>query len=217
MHGLPGQTVAMALADLTAAIELEPSHLSWYQLTLEPNTVFHARPPADLPDEDTEAEICDAGQRLLSEHGYLRYEVSAYARGEMRCRHNENYWRFGDYLAAGAGAHGKITVADGPVRYRKPANPLSFMTRVESGQDVTEEPVAAPDRLFEFLLMATRLDDGFDLDLFQATTRLPAATLEEAMRSPVERGFIEALPGGHYRPTPLGQRFLNELQASFLP
>ncbi len=116
MHGLPGQSVAGAEADLRAAIDLGPPHISWYQLTLEPNTVFHARPPADLPDEELAIDIQEAGAALLTEAGYEQYEVSAWARDGRRCRHNLNYCQFGDYLSVGAGAHGKLTCATGVAR-----------------------------------------------------------------------------------------------------
>jgi len=217
MHSLPGQTRRAALADLSAALDLKPSHLSWYQLTLEPNTVFFARPPEDLPDDDTTADIFDAGVERLAADGFEPYEVSAYARDGRRCRHNVNYWRFGDYLAAGAGAHGKITSPDGPLRYRKPENPLSFMTSIERGERLPGERVDESDRLFEFLLMASRLHDGFDVAQFQATTQLDSFSLETAMRAPIERGFIESPAPGRFRTTSLGKRFLNELQAGFLP
>ncbi|NQV85914.1 MAG: radical SAM family heme chaperone HemW, partial [Woeseiaceae bacterium] len=126
MHGLPGQTIELAMADLNAAIALDPAHISWYQLTLEPNTIFHARPPANLPDDDLAFEIQDCGQELLAAAGYRQYEVSAYARDGRHCRHNLNYWQFGDYLAVGAGAHGKLTSSGGVQRYQKPANPLMY-------------------------------------------------------------------------------------------
>lgn len=127
MHGLPGQTIATAEADVRAAINLGPNHVSWYQLTLEPNTVFHARPPEGLPDEETAYEIQDAGGALLRHAGFEQYEVSAWARDGRRCRHNVNYWQFGDYLAVGAGAHGKLSNDQGVFRYVKPANPLSTL------------------------------------------------------------------------------------------
>jgi putative oxygen-independent coproporphyrinogen III oxidase len=152
MHGLPDQTLDMALDDLSAAIRLEPTHISWYQLTLEPNTVFYSRPPANLPDDDLTFEIQDRGQALLAEQGYEQYEVSAYARDGKRCRHNLNYWLFGDYLAVGAGAHGKITTADGIFRYQKPANPLQYMMTQEREFEGTALTALSPtDRMFEFM------------------------------------------------------------------
>ena len=133
MHGLPQQTPEMAVADLCAALELGAPHVSWYQLTLEPNTVFHARPPDDLPDDDTLHAIQDAGAERLQGGGFEQYEVSAWARGGRRCRHNLNYWLFGDYLAVGAGAHGKLSESRRIVRYRKAANPLQYMNEIEAG------------------------------------------------------------------------------------
>ncbi|MCG8369815.1 MAG: radical SAM family heme chaperone HemW, partial [Proteobacteria bacterium] len=124
MHGLPGQTIDKALADVGEAAGLGSTHVSWYQLTLEPNTVFHARPPGDLPDEETSNGIREAGARALRDAGFEQYEVSAWARGGRRCRHNLDYWLFRDYLAIGAGAHVKLSGPGGIVRYRKPAHPL---------------------------------------------------------------------------------------------
>ena len=131
MHALPGQGVADALYDLQEAIDLQPEHLSWYQLTLEPNTVFYSRPPSGLPDNDLAFEIQEQGQALLEKHGYARYEVSAYAKDGRRCEHNLNYWTFGDYVAVGAGAHGKLSRAGDVWRYAKPAHPLQYMEAIE--------------------------------------------------------------------------------------
>ena len=218
MHGLPGQNVQQALDDVQAVIELEPSHISWYQLTLEPNTVFFARPPQDLPAEDTVYEIQEQGARLLADAGYRQYEVSAFARHAQVCRHNVNYWQFGDYLAAGAGAHGKLTTDDGIHRYRKPANPQQYMMAMEAGDgDVAMNPVAAGEILFEFMLNALRLSDGFDEDLFAARTGLNIARLEAAMGPACEKGLVARDAESRWRPTDLGRRFLNDLQASFLP
>ena len=218
MYGLPGQDVDGALSDLRAAIALAPSHLSWYQLTLEANTVFAARPPPGMPDADLSGDIQDAGQALLAAHGYEQYEVSAYARDRQECRHNMNYWSFGDYLAVGAGAHGKITDAAGVWRYSKPANPLAYMEAMEAAR-----PAAAAKRLdedelvFEFMLNALRLNREVDLDLFQQRTGLPAAVLAARLAPVAGKGLIEELASGAWRATGLGQRFLNDLQAEFLP
>ena len=217
MLALPGQTIDGALSDLEAATALEPEHLSWYQLTLEPNTVFHSRPPADLPVGDEAWDMQLAGQARLAELGFRQYEVSAYASPGWECRHNRNYWEFGDYLAVGAGAHGKLTGEAGPFRYRKPANPLAYMSAMESGEAPGVEPVPEADRPFEFMLMATRLVDGFDLGQFEATTGLPAADLESRMAAAIEKGLLENAGSGRFRPSELGRRFLNDLQAGFLP
>ncbi len=218
MHGLPGQDVASALDDIRAAIDLRPSHISWYQLTLEPNTVFHARPPANLPDDETACAIQDEGQALLAASGYRQYEVSAYARGNRPCRHNLNYWLFGDYLAAGAGAHGKITSSDGVYRYRKPANPLQYMMAMEAGES-RAEPVRldAADLVFEFMLNALRLNDGFDASVFCERTGLGIAALADATRAARSKGLLLRENDAHWRPTELGRRFLNDLQSEFLP
>lgn len=218
MHGLPGQTVEAALADIDAAAELEPTHISWYQLTLEPNTVFYARPPAELPDEEGCWEIQDAGSERLRELGYEQYEVSAWASGDAwRCRHNLNYWLFGDYLAIGAGAHGKLSGHDGTDRYRKHANPLQYLQVMEgSGGDEASERISDDDQLFEFMLNALRLVDGFPEGLFTERTGLSRDELAAAMAGPLEKGLVVRSDEGVWKPTSLGRRFLNDLQAEFL-
>ena len=217
MHALPGQTVDMAIADLKTAIALGSEHVSWYQLTLEPNTVFHARPPAGLPDEEATWSIQDAGAGILEDAGFVQYEVSAWARAARRCRHNLNYWEFGDYLAVGAGAHGKLTDKDSILRYRKAANPLQYMQMMEAGEHGAEADVPdEPDILFEFMLNALRLVDGFSEALFEQRTGLGAAVLEEAAADAVKKGLLERDADAIWRPTTLGRRFLNDLQAEFL-
>ncbi|MGB5690528.1 MAG: radical SAM family heme chaperone HemW [Woeseiaceae bacterium] len=218
MHGLPGQTSASAAADIASAAALGPTHISWYQLTLEPNTVFYARPPAGLPGEEGAWEIQDAGAEKLRALGYQQYEVSAWALDEQRrCRHNVNYWQFGDYLAAGAGAHGKLSDGNGIQRYRKPANPLQYMLAIEKGGDVARsERLSDNDLVFEFMLNALRLRDGFKESLFTERTGLSIGTLSAAMRAPLEKGLVACDADQIWRPTDLGQRFLNDLQAEFL-
>ena len=218
MYALPGQGVTAALIDIERALELEPDHLSWYQLTLEPNTVFHARPPQGLPDQEKTAEIQEAGEQLLGRAGFGQYEVSAWAKDGKRCRHNLNYWSYGDYLAAGAGAHGKITSRSGVGRYVKPANPKQYMETVgPGGAAVTPQPVGDEDLLFEFMLNALRLVDGFDEALFTSRTGLPAAALRERLDDPAKKGLIAAAGAGTWQVTAFGRRFLNDLQAEFLP
>jgi oxygen-independent coproporphyrinogen-3 oxidase len=219
MYGLPGQDLEAALDDLRAAAALRPTHVSWYQLTLEPNTVFFSRPPAGLPDNDKSFDIQVAGQALLATLGYEQYEISAYARGEeFRSQHNLNYWSFGDYLAVGAGAHGKVSTAQGIGRYAKPANPLQYMQSLEQGAPETQLTMLDErERMFEFMLNALRLTDGFDQELFQRRTGLAAETLLEKLTASQEKGLIEPVSGGFWRATDLGQRFLNDLQAEFLP
>ena len=217
MHGLPGQTAAMAQDDVRAAIELGPSHVSWYQLTLEPNTVFYARPPAGLPDDEAAWEIQDAGGELLERAGYAQYEVSAWAHAGRECRHNLNYWLFGDYLAAGAGAHGKLTDGAAVLRYRKPANPLQYMQAMEAGEHGADaEVLAEPDVLFEFMLNALRLREGFPERVFEQRTGFAAEVLAEEAAQAVAKGLLERRKNGIWQPTTLGWRFLNDLQAEFL-
>jgi oxygen-independent coproporphyrinogen-3 oxidase len=223
MYALPGQSLDMAMFDLQRAIALSPPHLSWYQLTLEPNTVFHARPPADLPDEDSSWEIEERGHELLGAAGFEHYETSAFARPGFACRHNLNYWQFGDYLAVGAGAHGKYTDDSGKVwRYRKPAHPASYMRASESGQpEVRMELLAEADLLFEFMLNALRLRRGFTTGDFEARTGLPWSVAEPGTARAVSLELLTGCDGSGgsaaFRPTHHGRRFLNDLQALFLP
>ena len=218
MHGLPGQTIESATADVASAAALGPTHISWYQLTLEPNTVFFARPPEGLPDEEAAWAIQEAGAETLQALGYQQYEVSAWAiDAQRRCRHNVNYWLFGDYLAVGAGAHGKVSRTDGVLRYRKPANPLQYMLQVEGGGDAgVSEMLSDEDLLFEFMLNTLRLLDGFPESLFVDRTGLSARQLSAAMQGPLEKGLVERNADQIWRPTALGQRFLNDLQTEFL-
>lgn len=217
MHGLPGQTIELAMADLIAAIELQPAHISWYQLTLEPNTVFHARPPANLPDDDLAFEIQEHGQALIADHGYTQYEISAYAQDGRQCKHNLNYWLFGDYLAVGAGAHGKLTTQDEIYRYQKPANPLQYMKFQETDDpEITRTVLDRDDLMFEFMLNALRLNDGFAENVFLQRTGLSTSDLIDATRNARQRGLIERDNNEIWKPTELGGRFLNDLQSEFI-
>jgi oxygen-independent coproporphyrinogen-3 oxidase len=218
MYALPGQDVTAAILDIEQGARLGVNHLSWYQLTLEPNTVFYARPPGDLPDDERCYEIQSSGQQRLAELGYEQYEVSAYARHGRRSVHNINYWSFGDYLAIGAGAHGKISDRDGIWRYAKPANPKQYMECLERGDyQVDLRALDDAERLFEFMLNALRLVDGFDEELFATRTGLGSETLRSRLGSSLDKGLIAAVEGHGWRPTALGRRFLNDLQADFLP
>jgi oxygen-independent coproporphyrinogen-3 oxidase len=217
MFALPGQGVAGALADVSAALALEPAHVSHYQLTLEPNTRFHHAPPP-LPDAETAWEMQERCHEALAAAGYRRYEVSAFARPGRECRHNLNYWEFGDYLAAGAGAHGKITGPDGVVRrYARPASPRAWMEAALAGRAAEPAPVAVGDLPFEYMLNVLRLTRGFATADFEARTGLGAAALEPGLAAARRRGLIASGEAGGLRPTPLGMRFLNDLQALFLP
>ena len=218
MYALPGQSVDDAMTDIRRAAALRPAHISWYHLTLEPNTVFHARPPAGLPDDDRAASIQQAGELLLTELGYEHYEVSAYAREGRRCRHNLNYWSFGDYLGVGAGAHGKVTSTDAVARYTKPANPQQYMASMEAGGETgTRVELSQSDLLFEFMLNALRLTTGFEERMFTERTGLPTVLLNQRLGPLRDRGLVEEAGDRRWRPTQLGQRFLNDLQAHFLP
>jgi oxygen-independent coproporphyrinogen-3 oxidase len=218
MYALPEQTLDGALADIAAAVAFAPPHLSRYQLTLEPGTVFHARPPA-LPDEGLAEEMQEAGDARLAALGYRRYEVSAWARPGSECRHNLNYWRYGDYLGVGAGAHGKLTdaAAGRIVRTEKPKQPRAYLAAVRQPGPVGPRlEVPGRERPFEFMLNALRLDEGFRIADYEARTGLPASALDPALATAERRGLLAQMPGG-WRPTALGTRFLNDLQALFLP
>ncbi len=219
MYALPGQDLEMAVYDVTEAAALGPAHMSYYQLTLEPNTVFHSNPPPDLPDEEKSFTIQERCHELLALHGYEQYEISAFAKSGRRCRHNLNYWLFGDYLAAGAGAHGKLTASDGEIRrYEKPRHPLSFIEQAESGSiDDREREVTGADIAFEFMLNALRLPGGFAESDYTARTGLSVDTIKERLESAEAKGMIESVDGSGWRPTALGLRFQNDLTAMFLP
>jgi len=219
MFALPGQDLAAAAADIEAVVALSPPHVSWYQLTLEPNTVFHRNPPAGIPDDDLAWEIQETGNRLLVEAGYKQYEISAFARRGHQCRHNLNYWQFGDYLAAGAGAHGKLTDETGRIRrYRKPANPMMYMEQAESEEfDTSSSEIEAADAGFEFMLNALRLSDGVPVSLLTERTGLSVEALNATIEAAVDDGLLANPDAGLFRPTADGFRLLNELQARFLP
>lgn len=214
MYALPAQTLGEALADLRAAIALGPAHVSHYQLTLEPGTAFFHRPPP-LPAEDAALEMQQAGQAELAASGFERYEVSAFARPGRRCRHNLAYWTFGDYLGIGAGAHGKVSTADGIWRTEKTSSPRQYLARAGRSASLRRR-VAPVDLPFEWALNALRLSDGSTLAAFEVATGLPAAVLDPAVESLAARGLLER-SAGRLRATPLGFRFLNDVQAAFLP
>jgi putative oxygen-independent coproporphyrinogen III oxidase len=215
MYALPGQSVAAAEADVAAALAFAPPHLSFYHLTIEPNTLFHRQPPP-VPDDDTAADIDDAVRAALVAAGYRNYETSAHARPGSECRHNANYWRFGDYLGIGAGAHSKLSFADRIVRQVRWKQPRQYLEQVAQGKPAMEETeVGASDVGFEFMLNALRLADGVPAALFAERTGYPLAIVQRELGEAVRRGLLEPDPAT-IRPTPLGRRFLNELQRLFL-
>ncbi len=215
MFALPRQTLAEAEADIAAALAFNTPHLSFYQLTLEPNTLFHRHPPP-LPDDDLAADIQQHVESRLAGAGYTRYEVSAYARHGRECAHNQNYWRFGDYLGIGAGAHSKISFADRierAVRYRQPRQ---YMEQALAHEPVLETSTVTRDDVgFEFMLNALRLTEGVPTPLFAERTGMPLAVVAAAIDQATRRGLLEADPA-RLCPTPLGRRFLNDLTSLFL-
>ena len=216
MYALPGQTVEQAREDVGAALEFAPPHLSFYHLTIEPNTLFHRYPPS-LPDDDGAAEIGDAVETALTEAGYRHYETSAFAKRGSECRHNLNYWRFGDYLGIGAGAHSKLSFRERIVRQVRHRQPAQYLEAVERATPLAEErEVARSEVGFEFMLNALRLDDGVPLALFAERTGFPPTIVGGEIEAAERRGLL-ARDHEWIRPTPLGRRFLNDLQALFLP
>jgi oxygen-independent coproporphyrinogen-3 oxidase len=214
MYALPQQTREGARADLEAALALGPAHLSRYQLTLEPGTAFHGRPPL-LPDDELAFAMQEDGDARLAAAGFDQYEVSAYARPGRKCRHNLTYWRFGDYLGLGAGAHGKLTVDGAVIRTEKPRSPRAYLAG--GGRiGALRRMVPAAELPFEFMLNALRLTDGFGLDEFERATGLPAGVVAPRLAELASRGLL-GIEGGRCRPSSLGFRFLNDLIGAFLP
>lgn len=214
MHGLPGQSLAQALADIDQAIALGPEHLSWYQLTLEPNTVFYSRPP-QLPEDEVLWDIQEAGQARLAEAGYAQYEISAYAREGRRARHNLNYWQYGDFLGIGAGAHGKLSHADGRVeRYWKTRQPRDYLNPDKAFR-AGNKILTAQELPFDFLMNALRLVDGVPSAWYQQRTGQPIDSLAALLDQAVQRGLLEPWQQ-QLRPTERGRLFLNDLLEMFL-
>lgn len=225
MYALPGQSAAEALADVEAALALAPPHLSYYQLTLEPGTVFHHRPPAAMPDDEAAADLEAAAHARIASAGYHRYEVSAWTRAGRECRHNLNYWRYGDYLGLGAGAHGKLTrPSTGEVlRTEKAKQPREYQAGLAGGAARTVRAIAPAERPFEFMLNALRLADGFPARIYEERTGLPLGAQAATLARLAERGWLQDGPGndGHgerwLRPTARGYSVLNSLVEAFLP
>ncbi|GAB4359417.1 MAG: radical SAM family heme chaperone HemW [Immundisolibacter sp.] len=216
MFGLPGQDVDQALRDLDTALAAEPGHLSWYQLTVEPNTVFYSQPPP-LPAPERLEAIYEAGLARLAAAGYRRYEVSAYARPGHGCRHNVNYWQFGDYLGIGAGAHGKLTLAQGIVRLAKYRQPATYMARASAGQAVAQQRWLDHDeRVFEFLLNALRLVDGFTWRQLGERTGASPGAVRARLLEAARDGLVTVDTQGA-RATPRGFDLLDSVLERFLP
>jgi putative oxygen-independent coproporphyrinogen III oxidase len=214
MHGLPEQSIEDALFDLRTAISQGPTHLSWYQLTMEPNTVFWSQPPV-LPEDDLLWDIQEAGQALLAAEGYAQYEVSAYAQPGKQARHNLNYWTFGDFLGIGAGAHAKLSTPDGRIlrtwKTRLPKDYLDPAKAYQAGERVLD----AEELPFEFLMNVLRLSDGAPAELFSQRTGLPLQQLEQARREAERQGLLQA-DDTRLVATAKGQLFLNDLLQQFL-
>lgn len=217
MFALPGQTQNQAQQDVAIAIDLEPAHISYYQLTLEPNTLFYHQPP-QLPNVDLAWQIQSSGQALLEKAGYKQYEVSAYAKTNRLCKHNLNYWQFGDYLGLGAGAHGKITDAQHQtiIRLAKCRHPQEYISNagtplvIQSERDVNRQEVG-----LEFMMNALRLTDGFETSLFSTYAGQPISLIEAPLKRAEESGFIEWTTT-RIRPTEKGRQFLNDLLELFI-
>ena len=211
MYGLPSQTAAMAAADLEQAIACGVPHVSAYQLTIEPNTAFYSRPPP-LPEHDLAADMQVAAEHLLAAAGYQHYETSAFARPGRRCRHNLNYWEFGDYLGIGAGAHGKISFIDRITRHERARQPRDYLAK---DRNIIERTVAPCELPFEFMLNALRLVEGFEARLFSERTGLPLSIIQHQLRESEDRGLL-ARDWKRIRPTERGRRFLNDLLEAFV-
>ncbi|MFC5428429.1 radical SAM family heme chaperone HemW [Paraburkholderia denitrificans] len=215
MYALPKQTLAECQADIETALSFAPPHLSLYHLTLEPNTLFAKFPPP-LPDDDQSADMQEWIHARTAQAGYERYEVSAYAKPDRQCRHNLNYWRFGDYLGIGAGAHTKLSFPNRIVRQARYKHPTTFIEQARAGTAVQEEHEVGPrDLPFEFMLNALRLVEGFPVHRFVESTGLSMTSIEPALEEAERRGLISR-DYEKIAPTELGQRFLNDLQGMFL-
>ncbi len=215
MYGLPNQSEEEAVSDLNEAILRRPQHISWYELTIEPNTIFYSSPP-NLPKENTLEAIEETGLAFLSKNGFSRYEISAFSRLNHQCQHNLNYWRFGDYLGIGAGAHGKITNKDNSItRYSKTRNPGDYISASGCENRVNESTLSKKETVLDFALNSFRLSDGFTLDQFKNSTYLSPHHLEPQISSLCDQGLVLKNSTG-YKTTSLGQRYLNEIIHKFM-
>jgi len=218
MFGLPAQTPKTALHDVQQAVYYRPPHLSWYQLTLEPDTPFYAKPPAQLPNEDELWDIQTAGQAYLAEQGYEHYEISAYAQGQRYCQHNLNYWQFGDYLGIGAGAHSKLTDINSQqiIRFSKQAQPDVYLRTAHTPAVIaTQEQLSPATICLEFMMNALRLTTGFTLEQFSRRTGLAPCYLAEPLQQAFEAGWLHQNQNS-IQTTPLGRQFLDSVLALFV-
>ena len=218
MYALPGQSLAQSMRDIELAIEASPAHVSFYQLTIEPNTAFAAQPPR-LPVDDLAWDMQQMGLDRLETSSYAQYEISAFALTDKQCRHNMNYWRYGDFLAIGAGAHGKITMAgEGRVqRFAKHRHPRRYLQGLKNADWRAESRyLSDEDLVFEFFLNQLRLKQGVNIDDFSARTGLPWSVVESRVQNAVDKGLLDPQPG-RVSPTLLGWRFVNDIQQMFLP
>lgn len=214
MFGLPDQDLNQAMMDLETAIGLAPDHLSWYQLTIEPNTLFHTHPPP-TPADELLWDMQQEGQLGLGDAGYLQYEVSAYARKGKKCGHNLNYWGFGDYLGIGAGAHAKLSTGDAVIRRWKQKHPVAYMDKLKNDQNVVEQrQLHASDLSLEFMMNALRLYEGVPVTLFEQRTGLPLSVVQDTLDLASEKGLIEQSED-FLRPTGRGRDYLNDLLGLF--
>ncbi|HCU5990578.1 TPA: radical SAM family heme chaperone HemW [Legionella pneumophila] len=214
MHSLPNQSVTQGLQDLKTALSYQPEHLSWYQLTIEPNTVFYKHTPP-LPSEEEDYLLEEQGFALLHSSGYNRYEISAFSKPEKQARHNINYWLFGDYLGIGAGAHGKMTTPNEIIRTRKHRQPKDYLDN-EKPYLAARETITGKELLFEFMLNTTRLEQSIPLELFTTATGLELNQLLPLLKLANKKQLIN-LTDTHWQVTPLGRQYTNDLQALFLP
>jgi len=213
MFGLPNQSIEDALHDIETALSFEPTHFSWYQLTIEPNTLFYHQTPV-LPVDDLIWDMQQAGQEKIKEAGFQQYEVSAYAQPQKECRHNRNYWEFGDYLGIGAGAHSKITLPDSVTRFSQARNPKDYLN-AETRRKQNHKTIADNDLIFEFMLNALRLTQGIPLKLFQERCGIPAEQIKPIIQDAKKRGLLLNDPN-QLMPSETGKKFLNDLTAMFL-
>ena len=214
MHGLPQQDLSQALEDIDCALSFHPTHLSWYQLTIEPNTAFYRQPPA-LPDDDILWAIQEAGQQKLAQAGFQQYEVSAYSQ-QRPSKHNLNYWQFGDYLAIGAGAHGKVTTPEGIFRYRKTRLPKDYLASAPQQQArLGLEKIVTEDLYFEFMMNALRLKNGVPIDYFHQRTGLAWSDLLTQIQPALNKQWL-TLDNQHIKCTDLGFNYLNDVLSLFL-